>query len=242
MSDNQDNFPQLPEESWTEAGMESAEIFSNIFLSFIPILGPAISTTLGLEIKKLNDNRLRAYLKELEKYIKSIQQNIVMTDEFKDAILHAISNYMQSPSEKERIFASHLNSTFLKLLPNAEDPKMLYDTFFVFSELFNKLSLPTLDCLISFRQKFTASRATRYEIIEYFSTFSSLFGKHAFLELMNNSLIEEEGTTEQPPSFNLYAKEKEEELPLGGRIYKLQPLGALFADWLEAKCEVPQDE
>lgn len=242
MSDNQDSFPQLPEKSWTESGIELAEIFSNIFLSAIPIVGPTISTTLGLEIKKLNDNRLRAYLKKLEKYIKLIPQDIIMTDEFKDAVLHIISNYMQSKSEKERIFISNLNFTFLKLIQSSEDMKIPYDTFFVFSDLFNKLSLPTLDCLIYFRKKFTSLTATRFEIIQYFNTLSPLFGKHAFLELVNNSLIEEKGTTEQPPSFDFQKKKNDKETPLGQRYYVLQPLGVIFSEWIEAKGEVPQDE
>lgn len=243
MNEKQDNFPQLPDESWAEAALESGKATFDIFGSWIPIAGATVSTCLGWEIKKLNQKRLKKYLDELELYIKSIPDSIIMTDEFKDAIYYAISKYMKAPSEKERIFISHLNIMLLKLIPNTKDKNGLYNTFFIFSELFSKLSLPTLDCLIALRQNFSPDKTpTRYEIIEFFRKLSPLYADLAFLELMNNALIEEEGMAVQPPSFNFQVNAPRGEIPVSNRKYKLQPLGALFSDWLEAKCKVSKEE
>lgn len=244
MNEKQDNFPQLPNGSWGEAVLESGKAFFDIFGGYLPIAGPTVALILGREIKKRNENRLKEYLERLEEYIKLIPDDIINSDKFKDAIFYAISKYMSAPSEKERIFISHLNLMLLKSIPNTKDINRLYNMFFIFSELFSKLSLPTLDCLIAFRQKFPQDKKkpTRYEIIELFRTLSPLYADHAFLELMNNALIEEEGMAVQPSSINFQVNVTREEIPLGSRKYKLQPLGALFSDWLEAKCKVSKEE
>lgn len=108
--------------------------------------------------------------------------------------------------------------------------------------LLRQLSFLTLYCIKNFRKQFQGNKATRFQIVKYLGDKFPLAGKHAFMELMNNSLIQEEGTKEQPPSFDFLRNNPREEKALGDRVYELQPLGTIFADWIETKGDIPKGE
>lgn len=234
-------FPQIPEKSRNEDYLEKAKSIVDIFGFMIPGFSSALSVMLDKKISKMRGERFNSYINSLQEKISSLPDEILSSDKFNDAIFFAISNYMKAPSEKERIFIAHLNESFLLLLSsesNTNNEKKIhstFDLFYVFSNMFEQLSLPTIDCLIHFIDKFPKSGATRYDILQYFNELQGIHGKRALNELLNNALIEEVGSSEMPPSFNLNQVNKSEELPIGQRKCAIQPLGALFSDWLQAK-------
>ena len=65
------------------------------------------------------------------------------------------------------------------------------------------------------------------------------------MELVNNALLEEEGVYEMPPMFivgdDKQRKRESEDKPIGQKIYRIQPLGGLFSDWLKTNLKDPQE-
>lgn len=57
------------------------------------------------------------------------------------------------------------------------------------------------------------------------------------MELVNNALLEEEEAYEMPPTFIVGNAEKQKkeskDMPIGQKVYKIQPLGVIFSDWLK---------
>ena len=239
MISNEENSLQFPEESWMEVCLESVKCGNDILVSqIIPIIGPAFSYFLGKKIDALRQERFKECFLQLLQNIRHIQQNSIKSPEFKDALIAAFSHYANESSEKKRKFILNLNrSLCIKAADTNSEPK--FDIFFIFNELFDQLSLPAVDCLVHFQDKFGLS-ATRYDIVEYFRSLHGVHGKRAFMELVNNSLLEGEYDNEMPPGFTFLSTEqpslkKQDEKPKGQVVYKIQPLGIIFSNWLQAE-------
>lgn len=199
----------------------------------------AISNILGAAHDRIRDERLQKGIGDLVKYSAMISEKIWRLEEFKDVFYIVLNNYVEAPSERVREIVSSLHqSLFEKLSASEDDPRPLFDNFILFSMLLRQLSFPALYCIKNFREQFGGKKATRFQIVKYLHDKFPLAGKHAFMELVNNSIIQEEGTTEQPPSFDFLRNKPREEKPLGDRIYELQHLGVIFADWINAKGDI----
>lgn len=240
MISHEDNSLQFPEESWMEAFLESVKCGNDALVQqIIPVVGPLFSYFLGKKIDTLRQERFRECFLQLFQYIRNIQQDIINSSEFRDALMAAFSHYANEPSEKKRKFIINLNRSLCIQAANSSSDTQ-FDIFFIFNELFDQLSLPAIDCLVHFQDKFGLS-ATRYDIVEYFRSLHGIHGKRAFIELVNNSLLEGEYDNEMPPKFTFSSSTeqsrliKQDEKPKGQVIYKIQPLGAIFSDWLKSE-------
>lgn len=202
----------------------------------------AIANIFGAAHDRIRDERLQKGIDDLVKYSGMISEKVWRLEEFKDIFCMVLNNYVEAPSGKIReLVASLHQSLFEKLSASEDDPESLFDNFILFSKLLRGLSFPALYCIKNFRVQFGGKKATRFQIVKYLQDKFPLAGKHAFMELVNNSIIQEEGTTEQPPSFDFLRNKPREEKALGDRVYELQPLGAIFADWINAKGDIPKD-
>lgn len=234
---------ELPQQGWAEAGLQSCKSAIDIFGSLVPILGPTLSQILDANINTLREERIKKFLQALSEYQEKIPHQILTSEEFTDAIRAGISRYLTEPSEKKRQFILNLNrSLFTTLGMGGEgSPFQLY---FVFNDFFDQLSLPAIDCLVHFQDKFNL-KGTRYDIIQFFNKLHGVHGKRAFMELVNNALIEEEGMHEMPPAFTVgddhKQKKRAEDKPIGQKIYRIQPLGGLFSDWLKTNFKDTQE-
>ncbi len=242
MSDNH-NLPQIPRKNLTESTLERFKMIADVAQG-VPIPGNVIpSIVIGRILDSFREKRVEKGFEDIIKYIEMISEKILRLEEFKDAAILVVTNYEEAPSAEVRELVSILNKSLFEKLSNSEDdPKPVFDNFILFSKLLRQLSFPALYCLKNFRNEFPKLKATRFEIVNYLQERFPLAGKHAFMELVNNSLIEEEGAKEQPPSFEYLKKRQREEKTLGQRYYELQPLGTIFSEWIEAKGKVPQGE
>lgn len=241
--DNHHCMPEIPQQGWTEAGLQSCKSAIDIFGSLVPIFGPALSLILDANINMLREKRIEKFLQALSEYQEKIPHRILSSTEFKDAIRIGISRYLTEPSEKKRQYILNLNRSLFTTLGmrGKESP---FELYFVFNDFFDQLSLPAIDCLVHFQDKFNL-KGTRYDIIQFFNELHGVHGKRAFMELVNNALLEEEGMHEMPPSFTVNdgnkQKKEVEDKPIGQKIYRIQPLGGLFSDWLKTNFKTTQE-
>lgn len=232
-NDNKANVPAIPKQSKLEKWLQLGKAGADIFGSAVPILGPTLSCVLGTKIDALREERISKFLHLLAEYHEVISMQIINSDEFSDAIRVGLSKYVAEGDARKRQFIFNLNRSLFTLLASDSNSSP-FPIYLVFNDLFDQLSLPALDCLVQFRKKFKI-KAARYDIVTFFNELHVIHGKRAFMELMNNALLEEEGAYEMPPSFSVNAKktiDTPNEKPIGQRIYQIQPLGALFVDWL----------
>lgn len=224
---NKRPFPTLPEKSWGQAGLEC---FANLAKCF-PVLGSSIGSWLANVSEEINNKRHAEFIDHLEKYCKGLPQEILESEEFVYAVRKLFIRFTNEPSAKKRIFILHLHRSLCHKVKNNGDSSP-FDIYFIFDGLFDQLSLPALDCLVAFKRRFI-SKAARYEIVSYFNELTSIHGKRAFLELSNNGLLAEDGLVEMPPVFSFATPQRENrETPLGQKVYKLEPLGEIFIEWL----------
>lgn len=241
--DDHHGMPELPQQSWAEAGLQSCKSAIDIFGSLVPILGPTLSQILDANINTLREERIKKFLQTLSEYQEKIPHQILTSAEFTDAIRTGISRYLTEPSEKKRQFILNLNRSLFMILGRGGkgSPFKLY---LVFNDFFDQLSLPAIDCLVHFQDKFNLT-GTSYDIIQFFNELHGVHGKRAFMELVNNALLEEEGVYEMPPMFivgdDKKRKKESENKPIGQKIYKIQPLGGLFSDWLKTNLKGTQE-
>lgn len=231
--DNKANVPAIPEQSKLEKWLQVGKAGADIFGSAVPILGSTLSCVLGAKIDALRDERINKFLRLLAEYHEEISLQIINSDDFSDAIRVGLSKYIAEGDAKKRQFILNLNRSLFTLLAKGGNGSP-FPIYLVFNDFFDQLSLPALDCLVQFKKKFKI-KASRYDIVKFFNELHGIHGKRAFMELMNNALLEEEGAYEMPPSFSVDAKKAKDttkETPISQRTYQIQPLGALFVDWL----------
>lgn len=241
MSDDNKELPQIPNESMGESILGLTKSVIDSIQILISPLGAA-SNIAGAAYDKLRYERLQKGITDFAKFSGKISDKVLQLEEFKDAFYMALNNYVEAPSAKVREIVSSLNqSLFEKLSVNENDPTHLFDNFILFSMMLRQLSFPALYCTKNFEKQFGGRKATRFQIVNYLEETFHLSGKRAFMELVNNSIIQEEGTKEQPPSFGFLKNNQREEKALGDRIYELQHLGVIFADWINAKGNIQKD-
>jgi len=231
--DNKANVPAIPRQSKLEKWLQLGKAGADIFGAAVPILGPTLSCVLGTKIDALREERINKFLHLLAEYHEAIPMQIINSDDFSDAIRVGLSNYVAEGDAKKRQFILNLNRSLFTILAKDSNSSP-FPIYLVFNDFFDQLSLPALDCLVQFKKKFKI-KASRYDIVKFFNELHGIHGKRAFMELMNNALLEEEGAYEMPPSFSVDAKKANDttkEKAIGQRMYQIQPLGALFVDWL----------
>lgn len=231
--DNKTNVPVIPEPRRIEKWLQLGKAATDIFGSAVPILGPTLSCALGTKIDALREERINKFLHLLAEFHEAIPQQVINSNEFSDAIRVGISKYVAEGDERKRQFFLNLNRSLFTVLVRGGNGSP-FPIYLVFNNLFDQLSLPALDCLVQFRKKFK-SKASRYDIVTYFNELHGIHGKRALMELISNALLEEEGSYEMPPSFTVNAtkaKDNTKEKSIGQRICQIQPIGALFVDWL----------
>ena len=243
--DNKINVPAIPDPSWPESAFQTGKNIADIIGSLFPIIGPMFSYYCGSHSEYLHDKRMwSAYLSTLEDRLKLFQEmfaesqkriptEIINSTEFKDAVRVSVTRYLGEGDEKKRLFIFNLTRSLLVQLEKVRTTSP-FPIYFVFNDLFDQLSLPALDSLVQFRKQFK-SKASRYDIVSFFGKLHGIHGKRAFMELLNHALLEEEGTNELPPSFTVNPvppTDKAKEKPIGQRMYQMQPLGAIFINWL----------
>lgn len=233
--DDHSIIPEFSQPSWMETGLQSCKAVSDIFGSQFPIVGPILSKFLEMNINDLQEKRIKEFLQTLAEYVEKIPKRIFTSEKFFDAIRTGVLRYINEPSEKKRQFILNMNRSLFMELGN-EGQEAPFDIYFIFNDFFDQLSLPALDCLVHFQDRFSLT-GTRYDIIQFFYELHEVHGKRAFMELVNNALLEEEGAYEMPPTFIVGNAEKQKkeskDMPIGQKVYKIQPLGVIFSDWLK---------
>ena len=114
--DDHYSMPELPQQSWAEAGLQSCKSAIDIFGLLVPILGPTLSQILDANINTLREERIKKFLQTLYEYQEKIPHQILTSAEFTDAIRTGISRYLTEPSEKKRQFILNLNRSLFMIL------------------------------------------------------------------------------------------------------------------------------
>ena len=177
-TDDHHSMPELPQQSWTEAGLQSCKSAIDIFGSLVPILGSTLSQILEANINTLREERIKKFFQTLAEYQGKIPHQILTSAEFTDAIRTGISRYLTEPSEKKRQFILNLNRSLFMILGRGGKGSP-FNLYLIFNDFFDQLSLPAIDCLVHFQDKFNLT-GTRYDIIQFLMN---------YMEYMENGLL-----------------------------------------------------
>ncbi len=223
------------EETGLETTLTIIKSASDIFGSLVPILGPTLSKAIEYRLSDIQHRKFVEYIQAQADYLKNIPESLLNSDEFMDELRKEIGIYLNESSLEKRKLLINLNRSFFTILRTSD--KNIFNINRAFNDLFSQLSIPALDCLLNFQDKFPLN-ATRYDIIQYFNERQGILGRHCFLELETHALLEEKDVFEMPPTFCLDKNQKRlgepaNDIPLGQRCYKITPLAGVFIDWLK---------
>jgi hypothetical protein len=218
---------EFPEEGALEASVRSLKSATDIFIS-IPIFGPMISTALSNVLSDMYQRRIDDFAREINDILHTLPEQIYQSEEFAEGIKRGFFRYINEGQTEKRKAVLNLTKSFLKLLD--DEKEKIFSLYALFDDLLVKLSLPALDCLLNFEDKFKI-QSNKELIVNYFLEKHPLHGRRCFMELTGDTLLEEVEpyrpalsftTPEQPPKVIADSE----------KIFKLSPLAAVFLCWL----------
>jgi len=221
---------KYPDESYSEATLQTTKTVVDIVGSFFPGLGPTISRAIDLNLDSIREKRIRELVDSIKQYLDKMPEEIIKSEEFAEAIKIAFSHYINEASEEKRQLLLNMYKSFMASLPAGR--KKTFKIFLIFDDLFRQLSLPSLLALIQFDEHFKG-KAKKHQIIQFFGETQEIHYMRCFSELVSQGLLEEE-IEYRPFSFNPTPPKVIDDQD---RTYKIGPFAAVFLAWLRHKLD-----